>query len=51
VLDRLKAKGALYLDEVRQKFRDRLWSFVLGFSAGLLTSIAAAWVKGQIGLP
>lgn len=47
----LKAKGALYLDEVRQKFRDRLWSFVLGFSAGLLTSIAAAWVKGQFGLP
>lgn len=47
----LKAKGALYLDEQRKKFWDRLWSFILGFSAGLLAAIAAAWVKGQLQLP
>jgi hypothetical protein len=47
----LKAKGDLYLDEIRQKFRDRLWSFVLGFMAGLLATVAAAWVKGQLSLP
>ena len=47
----LKAKGALYLDEHRKKFWDRLWSFLLGFSAGLLAAIAAAWVKGQLKLP
>jgi hypothetical protein len=46
----MKAKGALYLDEYRQKRRDRLWSFVLGLSAGLLAAIAAAWVKGKLGL-
>lgn len=47
----LKAKGALYLDEVRQRFRDRMWSFVVGFSAGLLATVAASWVKGQMMLP
>ena len=46
----LKAKGALYLDEQVQKFWDRLWSFVLGLSAGLLTAIAAAWLKGLLRL-
>lgn len=43
----MKAKGALYLDEQRQKYWDRLWSFILGLSAGLL----AAWVKGLLKLP
>jgi hypothetical protein len=47
----LRAKGALYLDEQVQKFWDRFWSFVLGFSAGLLTAIATAWVKGRLRLP
>ena len=47
----LKAKGALYLDERTQKFRDRLWSFILGFGAGALAAVAAAWVKGQLKLP
>jgi len=46
----LKAKGTLYLDEHMQKFWDRFWSFVLGFCAGLLVDIAAAWVKGQLSL-
>ena len=47
----LKSKGALYLDEQMQKFRDRLWSFVLGLSAGLLTAIAVSWLKGRLKLP
>jgi len=47
----LRAKGALYLDEQIQKFWDRFWSFVLGFSAGLLAAIATAWVKGRLRLP
>jgi hypothetical protein len=47
----LKAKGALYLDERTQKFWDRLWSFILGFGAGSLAAVAAAWVKGQLKLP
>ena len=46
----LRAKGALYLDEQAQKFRDRIWSFVVGFSAGLLTAIATAWAKGHLKL-
>jgi hypothetical protein len=46
----LKAKGALYLDESKRRFWDRLWSFVLGFSAGLLAAIAGAWVKGILKL-
>ena len=47
----LKAKGALYLDERRQKFRDRFWFFVLGMLAGILTPIASAWVRGHLKLP
>ncbi len=47
----LKAKGALYLDEQRKKFNDRLWSFALGLTAGLLAAISAAWIKGQLSLP
>jgi len=47
----MKAKGALYLDELAQSFRDRLWSFVLGFAAGLLTAVASAWVKSKLSLP
>ena len=46
----LKAKGALYLDEYSQKFWDRLWSFIFGFSAGLLASIGAAWLRGVLKL-
>ena len=46
----LRAKGALYLDERKQKVLDRFWTFVLGFSAGLLTAIATAWVRGLLRL-
>jgi hypothetical protein len=47
----LKAKGALYLDEQQKRFWDRIWSFVLGFAAGVLVAVASAWVKGQLRLP
>jgi hypothetical protein len=47
----LRAKGSLYLDERAQKFWDRIWSFVLGFSVGILTAIATAWAKGHLSLP
>jgi hypothetical protein len=47
----LKGKGALYLDEQRQKFWDRFWFFVLGCAVGVFASIASAWVRGQLKLP
>jgi hypothetical protein len=47
----LKAKGALYLDERRQKRWDRVWFFVLGLIAGVLTSIASAWAQGKLRMP
>jgi len=47
----LKAKGALYLDERRQKRRDRFWFFVLGLAAGVLATIVSAWLRRQLGLP
>jgi hypothetical protein len=45
----LTAKGALYLDEYRQKRKDRLWSVVLGFATGLLVAVCAAWTKHRFG--
>jgi len=47
----IKAKGALYLGEQRQKFWDRLWSFILGFVVGTLVAFASAWFKGELKLP
>ena len=47
----LRAQGALYLDEQRQRFWDRVWTFVLGFTAGLLVAIATAWVQSELRLP
>lgn len=46
----LKAKGALYLDEQRQKWRDRLYSFLIGFSAGFLAAFLSAWLRGHLKL-
>jgi hypothetical protein len=43
----LTAKGALYLDEFRQKRWDRIWSVVLGFATGLLVAVCAAWVRNR----
>jgi len=45
----LTAKGALYLDEHRQKRQDRLWSIALGFATGLLVAVCAAWIKSRAG--
>lgn len=45
----LTASGALYLDEYRQKRRDRLWSIVLGFGTGLLVAVCGAWAKHRFG--
>jgi hypothetical protein len=39
----LRAKGALYLDERRQKRSDRIWSLALALTAGVLISIASTW--------
>jgi hypothetical protein len=41
----MKAKGALYLDEMRRKNRDRFWAFILGLSAGVLGSWAKDLLK------
>ncbi len=47
----LKAKGALYLDEYRRRFWDRLWTFLIAFGAALLVVIAGAWLRGVLRLP
>jgi hypothetical protein len=47
----LKAKGALYLDERRQKFRDRIYSFLIGFLGGVLAAVLSAWLRGHFRLP
>ena len=44
----LTARGALYLDEYRQKRRDRILSVVLGFATGLLVALCAAWVTHRL---
>jgi hypothetical protein len=41
----LTATGALYLDEYRQKRRDRILSAMVGFFTGLFVAICGAWVK------
>jgi len=46
----LKVKGALYLDEHAQRFWDRLWTFILGFSGGLLLALAVPSIKGVMKL-
>ena len=40
----LKAKGALYLDEQRSKFRERLYSFVIGILVGCIVVGFSAWL-------
>ena len=46
----LKAKGALYLDAEREKRRDRLYSFLIGLSAGFLAAFLSGWSLGQLKL-
>jgi len=44
----IKAKGALYLDEKRQKRRDRLLQFLIGFVTASLVALLTLWLKGEI---
>jgi hypothetical protein len=46
----LTAKGALYLDELRQKRWDRIWSIVIGVTTGLLVGVGAGKVKSLLGV-
>jgi len=41
----LKAKGALYLDQLAQKKWDRFWSLSLGLVGGVLGGVVTAWLK------
>jgi hypothetical protein len=45
----LTAKGALYLEEHREKRKDRIWSIVLGFATGFLVATSTAWVRSRFG--
>jgi len=47
----LKAKGALYLDEQKNKFRERIYSFVIGIVVGVVAASFSAWIRGQINVP
>ena len=43
----LKAKGALYLDEIRKKRWDRFFSFLVGVLVGLSTLTFKSWIDKQ----
>jgi hypothetical protein len=45
----LRAKGALYLDEKEEKFRERLLSFVVGIGVGAVVAIFSAWISKIMG--
>ncbi|WP_096700494.1 hypothetical protein [Magnetospirillum sp. 15-1] len=47
----IKAKGGLYLDEMRQKRLDRLYSFLAGLLTGTAVAIFSAWGRSQLHLP
>lgn len=47
----IKAKGVLYLDEQRNKFRERIYSFVIGVVVGIIAASFSAWIQGQIRMP
>ncbi len=47
----IKAKGVLYLDEQRSKFRERIYSFVIGVIVGIIAASFSAWIQGQIKVP
>ena len=47
----LRAKGALYLDQLAQKHWDRLWSLAYGFIGGVLGALVTALLKRQLSLP
>ena len=41
----MKAKGALYLDALAAKRRDRQYAFVIAVIVGVLTGTFTAWLK------
>lgn len=43
----LKAKGALYLDEIFQKRKDRIITFVLGLVTGVIGASVSAWLRAS----
>jgi hypothetical protein len=47
----IKAKGLLYLEEQRTKFRERIYSFVIGIFVGIIAASFSAWIQGQIRMP
>lgn len=40
----LKAAGALYLESELQRQRERVYSFLVGFSAGFLSLLLSSWL-------
>lgn len=40
----LKARGALFLESERQRRNERIYSFVVGFSAGFLSLLLSSWL-------
>jgi len=43
----IKAKGALYLDEQRKKFWERVYSFIIAIIVGIAVAGFSAWIRGQ----
>ena len=43
----IKAKGALYLDEQRKKFWERIYSFIIAIIVGIAVAGFSAWIRGQ----
>jgi hypothetical protein len=43
----IKAKGALYLDDLRRKSRDRMYSFLVGVLVGVCTLSFKAWIDSR----
>ncbi len=41
----LKAKGALYLDERRSRFWERIYLIIIGVAIGLIVATFSAWIR------
>lgn len=47
----IKAKGLLYLEDQRDKFWERIYSFAIGVIVGVIAASFSAWIEGQIKMP
>ncbi|MDR9499369.1 MAG: hypothetical protein RI556_09355 [Hydrogenovibrio sp.] len=47
----ITAKGMLYLDEQYSKVNDRIYSFIVAVSVGILVATISAWFGGDVSLP